>query len=85
MIRIMIYMAVSILYPQGKMLLDGDEGNISGTKILKSFLVTKWVQNKHYGVKLGQIGAKFQCASSLFSEKKESTPKYQGMSFLNTK
>ena len=57
------------MYPQGKMLLDGDEGNISGTKILKSFLVTKWVQNKHYGVKLGQIGAKFQCASLSFSKK----------------
>ena len=68
-VYIYIYMAVSILYPQGKMPLDGDEGNISGTKILKSFLVTKWVQNKHYGVKLGQIGAKFQCASLSFSKK----------------
>ena len=38
-------------------------------KEVKSFLVTKRVQNKLYGVKIGQIGAKFQCASLSFLKK----------------
>ena len=64
---------VSILFPLWKTPTDGYGVNISGTrfgtKILIFSLITKWVQNKHYGVKLGQIGAKFQCVSLSFSKK----------------